>query len=194
MWGCPVKNAIEDIINESIRTKQDLLKTELENIEKAVRKIIDCIGNGGKLIIFGNGGSAADSQHIAAEFVGRFKLERKALPALALTTNTSTLTALSNDYGYDACFKRQVESLGNKGDVALAISTSGNARNVIEAVKTAKEKSISTIALTGKDGGRLKGLCEMSIVVKSQDTARIQEAHILIGHIIAGIVELSLGQ
>lgn len=194
MWGCPVKNAIEDIINESIRTKQDLLKTELENIEKAVRKIIDCIGNGGKLIIFGNGGSAADSQHIAAEFVGRFKLEREALPALALTTNTSTLTALSNDYGYDACFKRQVESLGNKGDVALAISTSGNARNVIEAVKTAKEKSISTIALTGKDGGRLKGLCEMSIVVKSQDTARIQEAHILIGHIIAGIVELSLGQ
>ncbi|MBL7071320.1 MAG: D-sedoheptulose 7-phosphate isomerase [Candidatus Omnitrophica bacterium] len=189
-----MKNAIEDIINESIRTKQDLLKTELENIEKAVRKIIDCIGNGGKLIIFGNGGSAADSQHIAAEFVGRFKLERKALPALALTTNTSTLTALSNDYGYDACFKRQVESLGNKGDVALAISTSGNARNVIEAVKTAKEKSISTIALTGKDGGRLKGLCEMSIVVKSQDTARIQEAHILIGHIIAGIVELSLGQ
>lgn len=183
---------IEKIIKTSIDIKQKLLKTEVSNIENAIRLIQKCIGKGGKLLIFGNGGSAADSQHIAAEFVGRFKLERKAMAALALTTNTSTLTALSNDYGYEITFKRQIESLGKKGDVALAISTSGNAKNVIEAVKAAKEKGITTIALTGKDGGALGPLCDMSIIVNSQDTARIQEAHILIGHIIAEIIESNL--
>jgi D-sedoheptulose 7-phosphate isomerase len=184
-----MKNRIENIIKSSIDTKQKLLTSEIPKIESAIRLIQRCISKGGKLLIFGNGGSAADSQHIAAEFVGRFKLERKALPALALTTNTSILSALSNDYGYETTFKRQVESLGNKGDVVLAISTSGNAKNVIEAVKTAKEKGLSAIALTGKDGGKLRPLCDISIVVSSQDTARIQEAHILIGHIIAEIVE-----
>ena len=187
-----MKKTIENIINSSIDTKEKLLKTEIPNIERAIRTIQGCVNKGGKLLIFGNGGSAADSQHIAAEFVGRFKLERKALPALALTTNTSTLTALSNDYGYEIVFKRQIESLGNKGDVALAISTSGNAKNVIEAVKTAKEKGLTTIALTGKNGGALKPLCDIAIVVNSQDTARIQETHILIGHIIAEIVESNL--
>lgn len=183
---------IERIIKASIDTKQRLLEREIPNIENAVKVIQNCIKEGGKLLIFGNGGSAADSQHIAAEFVGRFKLERKAMPALALTTNTSTLTALSNDYGYDVTFKRQIESLGNKSDVVLAISASGNAKNVIEAVKTAKEKGIRAIALTGRDGGVLKGLCDISIVVNSQDTARIQESHILIGHIIAEIIESNL--
>lgn len=184
-----MKQTIENIIKASINIKQSLLEDELPNIEKAVRLITDCIRRSGKLLIFGNGGSAADSQHIAAEFVGRFKLERKAMPAIALTTNTSTLTALSNDYSYDISFKRQVESLGNKGDVSLAISTSGNAKNVIEAVKTSKEKGLKTIALTGKNGGALAPLCDISIVASSEDTARIQEAHILIGHIIAELVE-----
>lgn len=187
-----MKKDIENIIKASIDTKRKLFESEVSNIEKAVKVIQGCIENGRKLLIFGNGGSAADSQHIAAEFVGRFKLERKGMPALALTTNTSTLTALSNDYGYDITFKRQIESLGNEGDIALAISTSGKAKNVIEAVKAAKEKGISTIALTGKDGGALKDLCDISIVVSSQDTARIQEAHILIGHVIAEIIESNL--
>jgi len=185
-------NIIEHIIRESIGAKEKLLKTEVSNIEKAVRMIIDSINGGGKLIVFGNGGSASDSQHIAAEFVGRFKMDRKALPALSLTTNTSTLTALSNDYGYGVTFKRQLESLGKKGDVALAISTSGNAENVIEAVKTAREVGIGTIALTGKGGGELKGLCDLSIVVDAGETARIQEVHILIGHIIAEMAEFSI--
>ena len=187
-----MKKAIEDIINSSIETKKRLIESELNNIEKAVRLIEDCILKGGKLLLFGNGGSAADSQHIAAEFVGRFRMERKALPALALTTNTSTLTALANDYGYDISFKRQLEAFGNKGDVALAISTSGNAKNVIEAAKGAKEKGIKTVALTGKGGGALAKLCDISIIVKSKDTARIQETHILIGHIIAEILESDL--
>ena len=189
-----MKNKIENIIKASIDVKQKLLNAGIAEIEKAVRSIEECIKKGGKLLIFGNGGSAADSQHIAAEFVGRFKLERKALPALALTTNTSTLSALSNDYGYAVTFKRQVEALGVKGDVALAISTSGNAKNVIEAVKIAKEKGITAIALTGKGGGPLKPLCDIAITVNSQDTARIQEAHILIGHIIADIIESDLCQ
>jgi len=187
-----MKDQIENIIKSSIATKQRLLETEILNIENAVRLIQECIKKGGKLLIFGNGGSAADSQHIAAEFIGRFKLERKALPALALTSNTSTLTALSNDYDYKITFKRQIEALGNKGDIALAISTSGNAKNVIEAVKIAKEKGLIAIALTGKNGGALRPLCDTAIIVNSQDTARIQEAHILIGHIIAELVESNL--
>jgi len=189
-----MKKAIEKIINSSIEAKKKLIESDLGRIEKAVGLIEKCISKGGKLLLFGNGGSAADSQHIAAEFVGRFRLERKAIPALALTTNTSTLTALANDYGYDASFRRQLEAFGNKGDVALAISTSGNAKNVIEAVKKAKELAIKTIALTGKEGGALAKLCDISIIVKSKDTARIQEAHILIGHIIAEIVESDLFQ
>lgn len=187
-----MKETIKNIIKASIDTKQKLLDNQVSDIEEAVRLISESIVKGGKLLIFGNGGSAADSQHIAAELIGRFNIERQGLPALALTTNTSTLTALSNDYGYDVIFKRQIESLGSKGDVALAISTSGNAKNVIEAVKTAKKKGLITIALTGKGGGALRPLCDISIIVNSKDTARIQEAHILIGHIIAEIVESRL--
>ncbi len=187
-----MKKTIEKIILSSIETKKRLIGPALDDIEKSVRMIEGSLLAGGKIFLFGNGGSAADSQHIAAEFVGRFKMERKALPALALTTNTSTITALANDYGYDASFKRQLEALGNRGDVALAISTSGNAKNVIEAVKEAKKMGIKTIALTGKRGGALTGFCDTSIIVESDDTARIQEAHILIGHIIAEILESAL--
>ena len=187
-----MKNTIKAIIEASIETKKGLLEREVPNIENAIELIQGSIAKGGKLLIIGNGGSAADSQHIAAEFVGRFKRERKPLPALALTTNTSSLTALANDYGYDTTFKRQVESLGNKGDVLLAISTSGNAKNVIEAVKAAKGKGLVTVALTGRGGGALSPLCDTSIIVSSQDVARIQETHILIGHIIAEIIETNL--
>ena len=187
-----MKDMIKKIIESSIETKKGLLGEGIADIESAIQAIQKCITGGGKLLIFGNGGSAADSQHIAAEFIGRFKLERKPMPALALTTNTSSLTALSNDYGYDIIFSRQIESLGNTGDVALAISTSGNAKNVIEGVKAAKQKGLITIALTGKGGGTLGPLCDLSIVVNSQDVARIQEAHILIGHIMAEIIESRL--
>ncbi len=189
-----MKNAIEKIIRESINVKKGLLGKTGLTIEEAIQRLYDCIAGGGKVLIFGNGGSAADSQHIAAEFVGRFKKERRALPAIALTTNTSTLTALANDYGYSVTFKRQIEALGQRGDAVLAISTSGNAQNVIEAVKTAKEKGLVTIALTGKDGGALAPLCDISIVVNSYDTARIQEAHILIGHLFADILESKLSE
>lgn len=184
-----MKKDIKEIIDSSIEVKKRLIEKELANLEKAVSLITDCVSKGGKIFLFGNGGSAADSQHIAAEFIGRFRVERRALPAIALTTNTSTLTALANDYGYDSSFRRQIEALGSKGDTAIAISTSGNAGNVIEAVKEAKQKGIKTIALTGKGGGALAKLCDIAIIVESNDTARIQEAHILIGHIIAGLVE-----
>lgn len=187
--GTDMKEQIKTAIKESIKTKEALYKDQIENIEKAAEAIIASLKKGGKLIVFGNGGSAADSQHIAAELVGRFKLERKALAAIALTTNTSTLTAIANDYGYDASFSRQVEALGIKGDVALGISTSGNSKNVIEALNKAKASGIKTIALTGQDGGKMKDAADISIVVGSKDTPRIQESHIMIGHILCELIE-----
>jgi len=180
-----IRKAIED----SIEVKKSLMKSETANIEKAVNLIIVSLRAGGKLLIFGNGGSAADSQHIAAELVGRFKKERKALAAVALTTNSSIMTAIANDYGYDVTFARQVEALGRPGDVALGISTSGNSRNVIEALNMARAIGMKTIGLAGKDGGKMKGLCDVSIVAPSNDTARIQESHITVGHIICELVE-----
>jgi D-sedoheptulose 7-phosphate isomerase len=188
-----MRNKIKKIIEESRETETSLLSPDnLELIEKAAQKIISSLKSGGKVIVFGNGGSAADSQHMAAELVGRFKKERGAIPALALTTNTSCLTALSNDYGYDISFKRQLEALGKKGDIAVAISTSGEAKNVLEAVKAAKGLGIPTIALTGKGGGKLKDIADLSIVVKSKDTPRIQEAHILLIHILCELIEDAL--
>ena len=161
-------------------------------IGKIAETIISSLKKEGKVIIFGNGGSAADSQHMAAELVGRFKKERKGIPAIALTTNTSTISALSNDYGYDIIFKRQVEALGKAGDTAIGISTSGAAKNVIQAMALAKEMGLETIALTGKGGGELKGISKLALVVESADTARIQEAHILIIHILCELIEDSL--
>ena len=149
--------------------------------------------SGNKLMLCGNGGSAADSQHIAAEMTGRFIKDRKPLPAIALTTDTSTLTCIANDYSFEHVFARQVSALGRPGDVLLAISTSGNSENVIKAMQAAKDLSIKTVALTGRDGGRIKSLADFSIVVPSLTTARIQEAHIFIGHIICGLIEKDLG-
>lgn len=185
-----MKTKIKAIIEESQKVKSGLLSDEtLGLIEKTAKVILDALNDGGKVIVFGNGGSAADSQHLAAELVGRFKKERKAIPAIALTTNTSTITALANDYGYDVSFKRQVEALGSKNDVVIGISTSGTARNVFEAIEKARALGIKTIALTGKTGGRLKDTADVSILVKSNDTARIQESHILIIHILCELIE-----
>lgn len=187
-----MKDKIRRIITESIKAKELLSDSEASNIEDSVRMIAGSLKSGGKLILFGNGGSAADSQHIAAELVGRFGKERKALAAIALTTNTSTITALANDYGYKSVFARQLEALGAKNDVAMAISTSGNSENVIEAAKKAKAIGMKVIGLLGSGGGKLKKECDISIVVPVKETPRIQESHIMIGHIICGLIEEEL--
>lgn len=184
-----MRGLIKKMIEESARVKLGLCKGQLENIENAAKAIVKALRNGNKLLIFGNGGSAADSQHIAAELVGRFKKERRSLAAIALTTNTSTLSAIANDYGYNTVFSRQVESLGKKGDAALGISTSGNSSNVIEALKSAKSLGLITIALTGGRGGSLKKDADISIVVDSDNTPRVQESHIMIGHILCELIE-----
>lgn len=184
-----MKNTIRDLIEESARTKTGLLEKEVGNIEAAANAMIGSLKAGGKILAFGNGGSAADSQHLAAELVGRFRKERRALPAIALTTNTSTMTAMANDYSFDAVFSREVEALGKRGDVAVAISTSGNSKNVIEAVKKAKSLGMKTVGLLGCGGGKLKGMCDIPIVAASDSTPRVQESHILIIHIICQLVE-----
>lgn len=187
-----MREKIKTTIMESVNVKEGLLKDEGANIEKAARVMIASLKKGGKLLIFGNGGSAADSQHMAAELVGRFEKERKALGAIALTTNTSVLTAIANDYGYDVTFSRQIEALAKPEDVAFGISTSGNSKNVIDAVKKAKAMGLKTIGLTGKDGGGLKRECGICIVVGSDKTARIQESHLTICHILCRLIEEEL--
>ncbi len=184
-----MKNTIKAKIEESIEVKEALHESQVENIEKAARLIITSLKADGKLLVFGNGGSAADSQHIAAELVGRFKKERPAFAAIALTTNTSILTAIANDYGYDVTFSRQIEALGRRGDAAMGLSTSGNSKNVIDALKKAKSAGIRTIGLTGADGGAMKEICDVLIAVGSKNTPRIQESHILIGHILCELIE-----
>lgn len=184
-----VNKKIEDIIKDSIAVKKQLLKLQVKQIDKAAAAIVSALKKGGKLIVFGNGGSAADSQHIAAELVGRFLKERRPLPSIALTTNTSILTAIANDYSYKEIFSRQVDALAGKNDVVMGISTSGTAANVIGAIALANSKGLVTIALTGGDGGDLSGIAKISIIVPSRATPRIQEAHITIGHIICQLVE-----
>lgn len=176
-------------LEESIAVKSEIAKGQVEEIQLIVELIITAYKAGGKVVLFGNGGSAADSQHIAAEMVGQFALKRQALPAIALTANTSVLTAVGNDYGYDMVFSRQVEALVQANDVVIAISTSGNSPNVIEAVKVAKEKGARTVGLCGGDGGKLAELADVALVVPSKSTPRIQEAHITIGHIVCEMVE-----
>lgn len=184
-----MRERIQEIVLESIQVKEELLKTEVSRILEIVQIIIEALKKGGKLIVFGNGGSASDAQHIAAELVGRFKKDRPALAALALNTNTSIITALANDFGYDIVFSRQIEALAKKGDVVLGISTSGRAKNVVLAIKQAKKMGIKTVALTGGDGGELAKAADTSVIVPSSVTARIQEAHITIGHIICELIE-----
>jgi D-sedoheptulose 7-phosphate isomerase len=187
-----MKKTIEQIFAESIEVKQETLKKNLAAIIHAAELIIGSFKSGHKLFLCGNGGSAADSQHIAAEFVGRFQKERKAWPAIALTTDTSALTALGNDYSFDIVFSRQLQALGQKGDVLMAISTSGNSKNVLEAVGQAKAMGLMTIGVTGGKGGQLAKLCDVVITAASAKTARIQESHLVIFHSICEIVENTL--
>jgi D-sedoheptulose 7-phosphate isomerase len=161
-------------------------------IYEAAKVITTCLRAQGKLLFFGNGGSAADAQHLAAEFVGRFVLERAGLPAIALTTDSSILTAVGNDYGFDQIFARQVQALGRAGDVAVAISTSGNSPNVLEGVKAAKKANLRIIGLSGRDGGRLTKEADVAITIASTNTARIQECHIAVGHLLCELVEEDL--
>lgn len=184
-----MKDSIIKDIQDSISVKSALLKNHVPLIETAARRVLECLQSGNKVIFFGNGGSASDCQHLAAEIVGRYEKERKGFPAIALTTDTSILTAVGNDYGFDRIFERQVEALGKKGDVAFGLSTSGNSKNVLLGIKKAKALGLFTIGLSGRDGGELKALVDLSIVVPSQKTARIQESHIMIGHIICERVD-----
>ena len=185
---------IIDILKESARIKITIAENQAEEIENIASAVITSYKAGGKAVLLGNGGSAADAQHIAGELVGRFKLNRKAFPAISLATNTSIITALANDYGYDTVFSRQVEALVNEGDVVIGISTSGNSPGVIESIKTAKSKGARTIGLTGGDGGELAKVADMVCIVPSDDTPRIQEAHITIGHIVCELVERELAE
>jgi D-sedoheptulose 7-phosphate isomerase len=187
-----MKEQIINIIKESILVKENILKTQIDTIAKITELVISCLKHQNKVIIFGNGGSAADSQHITAEFIGRFQRDRKSLPAIALTTNTSILTAVANDYGYKEIFSKQIEGLAQEGDLVIGISTSGNAKNVIVGINKAKEIGLKTIALTGCDGGELSKIADLSLIVPSNVTARIQESHITIGHIICELVEKHL--
>ena len=182
---------IERIIKDSIRTKESLFSLS-ELIYTAISRIKETLKNSHKILLVGNGGSAADAQHIAAEFIEKLNKNRIALPAISLTTNTSVLTAVSNDRGFKYVFSRQVEAIGEKGDILILISTSGNSVNLIEASKAAKKMGILTIGLLGKGGGNLKNNVDLPIVVNSANTQRIQESHITIGHIIVEIIENEL--
>ena len=168
------------------------LETLAATISVAAERIAGCMRDGRKLMLCGNGGSAADCQHIAAEFTGRFCSDRHPLAALALTTDSSALTCIGNDYGFDDVFMRQVLALGQRGDCLVAISTSGNSKNVLRAVDAARERGIATVGLLGRDGGALASRCDLPVIVRSDDTARIQEAHIFIGHALCGLVEHAL--
>ena len=183
---------IEDSLAESAYVKLLLLQRRSGVIEEIGRRLVRVFRRGGKILIFGNGGSAADAQHIAAELESKFLRERRALPCLALTTNTSTLTAVGNDYGYDRTFARQVEAYARKGDAIIAISTSGNSRNVLEAVKRAKKAGAVTIGLTNEKGGKLRSLADLCLCVPSTDTQRVQECHIAVGHVLGELIEASL--
>lgn len=184
-------NKIKSIIQASIDTQQLILKDEklLYTIERIVAVITDAFKMGNRIYFCGNGGSAADAQHLAAEFSGRFYSDRKALPAEALHCNTSYLTAVANDYGYDVVYSRMIEGIGETGDILIGLSTSGNSANIVKAFEIAKEKGITTIAFTGITGGQMKPVSDYLINIPSSDTPRIQESHITIGHIICQLVE-----
>ena len=181
----PLKRSLE----EHVETIQSLLDSKLGEIERTGRLICQTLAAGNKILLCGNGGSAADAQHIAAELVGRYELQRRAFPAIALTTDTSALTALSNDYGYEEVFARQVLGLGSKGDLLIAISTSGKSQNIVKAVEEAKRIGCQTLALTGCSGEPLASLCDLALVVPSERTSRVQEAHITIGHLWCEMVD-----
>ena len=183
---------IIEIIEKSIAVKQDIITHQIDVIVKIVNSIADVLSRGGKLLVFGNGGSAADAQHIAGELVGRFELERSALPAIALTTDSSVITSISNDYSFNEIFSRQIEALGTQEDIALGISTSGNSENVLAGIRKAKSMKLTTIGFSGGEGGELSKIADLCFVAPSSSTPRIQEAHITVIHIICKLVEEKL--
>ena len=183
-----MKDIILDALSDSIRVKEAFISRHLDRIVQAAEMMATAIASGHKILIFGNGGSAADAQHIAAEFVNRFRVERKPLAALALTTDTSIITSIANDYHFDEIFEKQIRALGKKGDIAIGISTSGNSRNVIQAVAAAKEIGLLTIGLAGPDG-KLPEMVDLNFAVESRITARVQESHILLGHLLCDLVD-----
>ncbi len=187
-------NYIKNQIQASIDTKQNILNDValMETIAAVGRECVALYKNGKKTLLAGNGGSAADAQHIAAELVGRYGFDRPSIPSVALTTDTSNLTAIGNDYGYDKVFSRQMEGMGSEGDLFIGISTSGNSVNIVNAINAAKEKGVKTVALVGRDGGEMAKIADYAIIVPSNDTPRIQESHILIGHMICDIIEKEL--
>lgn len=186
-----MKNYIIDSLQKGFSLKANLLNNEAElaNIEQVGFLLKERLSKGNKILLCGNGGSASDAQHIAAEFVGRFVSERRGLPAIALTTDTSILTAVGNDYGFETIFKRQVEALGAEGDILIGFSTSGNSANVVKALEAAQALGITTVGFLGGSGGVCKSLCDYCFVVDSSETARIQEMHITLGHILCGLVD-----
>lgn len=189
-----VNSYIKSHFEDSIATKAKILNDEnlIEMIKKVALEVTRVYKEGKKTLLAGNGGSAADAQHIAGEFVSRFYFDRPGIPSIALTTDTSILTAIGNDYGYEKLFARQVQAQGVEGDIFIGISTSGNSANIVEALKVCREKGIISVGLTGESGGKMNGMCDYCIKVPSDKTPRIQESHILIGHIICAIVEEEL--
>ncbi len=185
---------IKSIISEAIATKTKVLESEsiINAIEKSTEIVTDCFKNDGKVLFCGNGGSAADAQHLAAEFSGRFYFDREPLNSEALHVNTSYLTAVGNDYSYQEVYARIVKAKGRKSDVLVGISTSGNSENILKALRTAKDQGMTTIGFTGETGGKMRDLCDILIPIPSNDTPRIQECHIMVGHIICELVEENL--
>jgi D-sedoheptulose 7-phosphate isomerase len=186
-----MKDIILGILEDGIETKRRCIETNVDNIIKAVSMLASCIVSGNKILIFGNGGSAADAQHLAAEFVNRFQIERPPLAAIALTTDTSILTSIGNDYHFDEIFSKQIQALGKKGDIAWGISTSGNSANILKAVSAAQKIGITTIGMTGR-AGKLGTCADLVFAVASDTTARIQETHIMLGHIVCDLLERKL--
>ena len=190
--GFSMKDEIRSIFDAHCRVMAEVERKLAEPIAAVVDCVADALAKGRKLLVMGNGGSAADAQHFAAEIVGRFRLERRALPAIALTTDTSILTAVGNDYGFDLIFRRQVEALAEEGDVVIGLSTSGSSNNVYGALLLAGERGCRTIGLLGRDGGTIAGIVDIPLTIPAQDTPRIQEAHITIIHLICELVEKRL--
>ena len=189
-----MEKIIEKALRDSLAVKENFIKENISNLIFFAQKIVSAFTSDRKLMLCGNGGSAADAQHIAGEFVNRFVLERPPLPAIALTTDTSIITSIGNDYSFDEIFSKQVKAIGVEGDILLGISTSGDSADVIEAAKAARKQGIYIVGLTGGEGGRLANLVDLALMVKSNSTPRIQETHILVGHIICQLVDYILFQ
>jgi D-sedoheptulose 7-phosphate isomerase len=187
-----MKTTIENEFTSHLETIQAVIGQMEEDLAAASQIAVDTLKRGNKVLLCGNGGSAADAQHIAAELTGRYKSERRGLPGIALTTDTSALTAIANDYGYDRIFDRQLEALANEGDLLIGISTSGNSDNIISALKLAKELGCATVGFSGRDGGKMNEVCDVNLVVPSDNTPRIQEMHILFGHTLCQIIDNEL--